>query len=185
MEIKGSALASVPEFVKTKFGKEGFRTWLHAIGEEARDIYAYPVNLNSWYPLLPILSGPTRHICEIFYQNDIAGAREAGRFSADFALHGIYKLFVKLGSVESLIKRASLILPTYYRPSAIRVTENRKNGVNLQIFQFDEMDEIIESRISGWIQRAVEISGVESAEVVTSQSLTRGDAVTEFSITWK
>lgn len=185
MEIKGSALASVPEFVKSKFGTDGFRTWLNRLGETARDVYSYPVNLIAWHPLLPLLSEPTRHICDIFYEKDIAGAREAGRFSADFALHGIYKLFVKLGSVESLVKRASIILPTYYRPSALRVAESRNNSVLLQIFQFDEMDEIIEARISGWIERAVEISGVKSVKVITAQSMTRGNAITEFSITWE
>lgn len=185
MEIKGAALASVPEYIKTKFGEDGFRVWLRALGETAHDVYAYPINLNAWYPLIPVLSDPTRKICDLFFAGDVSGAREAGRFSADFALHGIYKLFVKLGSVESLVKRASIILPTYYRPSAIRVAESEKNSTVLQIHQFDEMDEIIESRIGGWMQRAVEISGVDSVAVAVSRSLARGDEVTEYRVTWE
>ncbi len=184
METKGSAIASIPEFVKNRFGEDGFRSWLRSLPGQAHDVYSFPINLNVWYPLIPFMSVPTRVICDLFFKGDISGASEAGRFSADFALHGIYRLFVKIGSVDSLIKRASVILPTYYRPSAIEVVENRKNRVVLRIVRFDELDAIIERRITGWMQRAVEIAGGKSAETLITSSLTQGANYTEIVITW-
>jgi hypothetical protein len=185
MEVKGAALASIPDFVRNKFGKEGFYKWLHTLSAEARDVYRYPIKLNEWYPLKSIMSEPTRRICELFYDNSIRGAWEAGRFSAEFTLHSIYKIFVRLGSVESLIKRASVILPTYYKPSAIKVTESSENQGILHIDQFPELDEIIENRIAGWIECAVEISGQKDVQVKTGKSLLKGDPYTEFLISWK
>ncbi len=185
METKGAAIASIPEFVKTRFGEDGLRSWLRSLPRLSHDVYAFPINLNVWYPLVPIMSVPTRVICDLFYRGDISGASEAGRFSADFALHGIYRIFVKIGSIDSLIKRASVILPTYYRPSSIEVVESQKNRVVLRIVRFYELDAIVERRITGWIQRAVEIAGGVSAETAVTCSLTEGAKYTEILITWR
>ena len=184
MEVKGAALASIPRFVLDTFGKKGFNDWINALPDLQRDLYRNPVRQEGWFPLLPMMSGPTRVICDLFYGGDIRGAWEAGRFSADFALHGIYRLFVKLGSVESLINRAGVILPTYYRPSSIRVESAAGKRVKLAIEQFPEMDQIVQSRIAGWMERAVEISGQKDVRIEIAKSFLSGDGCTEFDIIW-
>jgi hypothetical protein len=184
VEVKGSALGSIREFVMNEFGREGFDRWLDALPDLSRGLHAAAIRLDSWYPLREMMIEPTEKICELFYGGDIRGAWEGGRFSADFALHGIYRLFVKLGSVESLINRASLIFSTYYKPSALRVAESAKNRVSMQITLFPEMHTIVERRIGGWMERAVEISGQKNVKVEIAQSLTVGDPCTEFVATW-
>lgn len=185
MEVKGTALASIPKFVMDRFGKKGFDRWIEALQAEPRELYRYPIREDQWFPLTQMMSVPTRAICDLFFEGSIDGAWEGGRYSADYALHGIYRLFVKIGSVESLINRASVILPTYYRPSAIRVASAKNRKVDLRIDQFPAMDEIIQNRIAGWIERAVEISGQSDVGVETVKSLVSGDGFTEFVITWK
>jgi len=185
MEVKGTALASIPKFVKDRFGKKGFERWLEALESEAREMYRYPIREELWFPLTQMMSGPTRKICDLFFEGSIDGAWEGGRYSADYALNGIYRLFVRIGSVESLINRASVILPTYYRPSAIRVASAEKRKVVLRIEKFPDMDQIVQNRIAGWMERAVEISGQKDVGVETVKSLMSGDGCTEFVITWK
>jgi hypothetical protein len=87
--------------------------------------------------------------------------------------------------VESLINRASVILPTYYRPSSIRVAAVEGRNVTLVIDRFPELDAIIQNRIAGWIERAVEISGQRDVVVAVTKSFTVGDDCTEFAISWQ
>jgi hypothetical protein len=47
------------------------------------------------------------------------------------------------------------------------------------------MDEVIENRIAGWMQRAVEISGCRHVAVKTDKSLTKQESYTEFKVSWK
>ncbi len=184
MEVKGTALSSIREFVLNEFGKEGFDRWLDTLSTEARELHSSSIKLDTWYPLKGMMIEPTGKICELFYDGRMKGAWDCGMYSADFALHGIYRLFVKMGSVQSLIKRASIIFPTYYRPSAMKVADSAEKIATLQITSFPGLETIVENRIGGWMQRAVEITGQKNVEVRITRSMAAGDPFTEFVGTW-
>jgi hypothetical protein len=121
MEVNGAAVVSLPLFIKDRYGEEGFRRWLDSLSEQSREIFSLPVFQSSWYPMKEILVEPTKKLCELFFDGNLKGAWVCGRHSADHGLRGIYKVFVRLSSPEFLINKASVILPTYYRPSKMKV----------------------------------------------------------------
>lgn len=185
MEVKGSAVSSIPEFVREKFG-ERLNEWLDSLSEDSRKIMNAPIiPAISWYPLEYGLIEPTRKICEIFYENDERGAWEGGRFSAEKGLIGIYKMFVKLGSPKFIVGRAATIFSSYYKPSAMAVANNDTNRVVLHITEFPEIERLLELRIGGWIERALEISGSKNVNVDLTKSLSEGDRVTEIVVRWE
>lgn len=114
MNVKGTALAVLPIFIESKFGQEGLNKWLESLNSEAVALYkdSNTIKVNQWYPLKESYLEPTAALCELFYNNDPKGAWEVGRFSADYALKGVYKAFVKMTSVSFFIKRASLLMTT-------------------------------------------------------------------------
>jgi hypothetical protein len=185
MEVKGTAIVTVPLFIKERFGEGGLNRWVNVLAPEARKVYPGSVLVSSWYPLKEFLVEPLRKMCDLFYAGDREGAREAGRFSADHSLKGIYKIFVKLGSPEFMVRRAGSILPMYYTPSEMKVVEARKGQGILQITHFPEMDQALEVRILGWMERAIEISGGKQPNIRITRSLAAGDSVTEFQANWK
>jgi len=185
MEVKGTAIVTLPLFIKERFGERGFNQWINALTPEARKVYQGPVLTSVWYPLKEVLIEPLRKMCDLFFAGDLKGAREAGRFSADYSLKGIYKIFVKLGSPEFMVRRASNILPMYYTPSEMKVVESRKGQGILQITHFPEMDQALEIRILGWMERAIEISRGKQPHIKITRSLAAGDSVTEFQANWK
>lgn len=185
MEVKGSSVNSVPEFVRVKFG-ERFDEWLDSLSEDSKKIMKDPIiPAISWYPIKPALIEPTRKICELFYGNDEKGAWEAGRFSAEKGLIGVYKMFVRLGSPKFIIGRAATIFSSYYKPSKIEVAGESEKKVVLHIKEFPELERLVELRICGWIERALEISGSKSVHVALTKSLTKQDPVTEIVVEWK
>ncbi len=185
MEVKGAAIIIIPPFIKDRFGEEGFNQWIDALTPEARKVYQAPLLVSNWYPLRESLIESLRKMCDLFYDRHVKGARESGRFSADYSLKGIYKIFVKLGSPEFMLRRAGTILPVYYTPSEMKVVECQKGQGIMQITKFSEMDKVLEIRIAGWMERAVEISGGKQPSIKITRSLTAGDPLSEFVATWK
>ena len=183
MKVKGTAVATLPIFVKETFGEDGFQRWYQTLSPEAQAVFIKPV-LNSWYPLTQTLTEPTKKICDMFYGGRLDGAWGSGRFSASQGLKGIYKMFIKLGSASFFIKKAATILPTYYQPSELKVIESSSSMAMVHITQFPEADEIIDHRIGGWIECALELSGCKNVRVTIGKSLSNGDPYTEIQGDW-
>ena len=44
---------------------------------------------------------------------------------------------------------------------------------------------MIEYRIAGWIEKALELSGCEDIKIRITKSMTKGDAISEYKVSWK
>jgi hypothetical protein len=185
MEVKGTAVVVTPVFIKEKFGLEKYDFWFNTLPEESKKIFSDPIVQSLWYPLKEAFVIPTQKLCELFYAGELKGAWELGRFSADYALKGVYRLFVKFGSPYFIIKRASKIFSTYYRPSEMKVIESSQNRVIARILKFPDPSKYVEYRIGGWIERAFEISGAKDVKIRFTSSLTDGAPYTELTGEWK
>jgi len=185
MQVKGTAVIPMPAFVKATFGEPGLQRWLGALEPEARALFQGTVMAGAWYDFAKYAVDPTLRICDTFYGGSVQGAFELGRFSADYALRGIYKVFVRLGSPEFTIKQGSGILPKYYDPSKIIVPEVGSGRAVMQITEFPEMHEVVEQRIAGWMTRALELSGAKEGRVAITSTLRKKQPCTEFVLTWR
>jgi hypothetical protein len=184
MEIKGTAILAIRDFVKDNF-QEKFNEWLNTLPQDSKLIYNGAIDSSRWYPLEAAGVIPTKITAELFYQNDYKkGAMEAGKFSAEKALTGIYKIFVKAATPSFIIQRASRIFATYYQPCKMEVIENTDGHVLLEISDMTQSDEVIEYRIAGWIKKALEISGCENIRIDFSNSIAQGDKSTKMEINW-
>jgi hypothetical protein len=184
MEIKGTAIISLQEFVKKNF-RERFDEWLISLPEASRKIMDGAILVNSWYPIQDAVIEPTKKMCDLFYHGDVKGAWEAGRFSAEHALKGIYKVFVKIGSPEFIIDKSSRILPTYYKMSEMEVVITKPKSSILRITKFPTPNTYLEYRIGGWMEKALEISGCEGITIRITKSMANGDPVTEYLSEWE
>ncbi len=180
MRVKGTAIAVLLIFIKERFGQEGLQTWLGAISPRAKQIYTSNILPSEWYPIEESYLEQTKVLCDLFYQGDPAGAREIGAYSAEYALKGIYKAFVKISSFKFFINRTASILQTYYKPCVAQVVLCEAQRAALQMRQFPKPSLYAEMRIAGWTQRAFEIHGRQNVQVEITKSLARGDAFTEF-----
>lgn len=184
MEIKGTAVKTIPEFVKENYSPR-YAEWIKSLPEPCREI-ALNVKSSAWYPLDQGGIELTQKVGLLFFDGDVKkGAWELGKYSADVALNGIYKLYVKVSSPGHIIARASRVFSAYYKPSKMQVAEHRAKSVKLIMTAFDQPNDLIEYRIAGWIDRALEISGCENVTVDITESFTKGNEQTVFYCTWK
>ena len=184
MEVKGTALLAIRDFVK-KNHENAFEKWLNNLPNDSKAIYSDTIDSTKWYPVDQAASLPTKTICTMFFEgNEMMGAWECGRYSAEKALTGIYKIFVRASSPGFIITRAKDIFARYYRPMEMQIADKTSKSVVLHIVNTEKSDAIIEHRIAGWIEKALEISGTISPQVRITKSITKGDKITEFDIRW-
>jgi hypothetical protein len=167
-----------------KFHPEKYSLWLDALPENSKKIFSEPVLPSNWYSLNDAAIIPTEALGQILFNDAVKGAWQCGRYSAETALTGIYKFFVKAASPFFIIERAGRILSTYYQPCNMEVVDKGDDFVVLQINRFEEPSKLVEGRIGGWIERAMEIHGVSFVNVTIEKSLTRGDSCTEIMVKW-
>jgi len=183
MEIKGTAIKSISDFVKERYAGE-YVNWIKSLPPESLSI-VNSVRSNNWYDLKDGGITPSETVGKLFFDNNPEkGAWELGRYSASVALKGVYKLYVKFSSPGHIISRAGRIITTYYSPSALEVGERTSNSVQLLMTKFPTPSTIIEARIGGWIESALEVSGCTGIKVDITKSLTKGDKVTVIQCKW-
>ena len=185
MEVKGTAVISIRDFVEKNY-KQYYKQWLNALPYSSGKIFQEGIYANKWYPMEEACVIPTKNIGKIIFAGDSKKAAwENGRYSADKALTGFYWFYVKVGYPTHIISRASRIFQAYYTPTDLAVEKITKNSLQVVIKQFEVPNEIVEARIGGWIERALEISGCKDINVQIIESLTKRDKVTRYDVSWK
>lgn len=186
MQVKGTTVKATPEYVQQVFGDDGTKRWLDAMPPVSRALFTQPILTGSWYDLDAALIEPHRAIVELFHGGDAQGGlRALGRFSADFGLRGIYKMFIKLGTPGFIISRGSKIFSTLYTPGRGEVVETTSKSGTFRIIDFPEPTGLVELRIAGWMERALELSGCAAATATITHSISRGDDRIEFHCVWE
>lgn len=181
MKVRGRAIKSIKFFV-LKYFAQNYERWLTSLSRESRDIIRRHY-VSKYYPMQESLVEPTEKICELFYDGDYEGAWECGRYSAKLGLRTEFAPQSKLAPHE-LVERAGVILPWYYKGSEMEVAESGKKSAVLEITKFPEPNSLVENRIGGWIERALELLGGENVSVEIKNSLAGGDLNTEYFASW-
>ena len=182
MEVRGSVIANINAYVKEKH-PEGYDTWLHSLADVSQSLMKHTTS-SKWYPIMEGALTPTRKMCEMFYPSLKEGAWNAGRYSAEVGLTGLYKVFVVISTPTFLIKRASRLLATFYTPTEVEVMESSEKGMLVHFKKLPVKDEYLEYRIAGWMEKALEICGCKNLSVKTPQSIAKGDRVFEVDLSW-
>jgi len=184
MEIKGTAVKTTPEFVKERFPGR-YMEWLQSMPSSSRTIFEQPIYATSWYDLIESVIIPTQKVGDLFFDgNHTEAAHMLGRYSAEVALKGIYKIFVRVSSPHFVLSRASSIFSAYYNPSVIRVIEGKDRRCVLELKQFKTNEKLIMNRIAGWVEQTLEITLKRALSVVVENNEAGTELETLITIEW-
>jgi len=185
MEVKGTAIKTTRDFIKAKFSGS-YNAWFNSLPAESKALYESALDATGWYPLNDAYIVPIHKVVEMFFNNDAKkGGEELGKYSAEIALKGFYKVFLLVASPTFLIQRASKIFTTFYQPSKIDVEVVNSNSAVLKILEFEGIDVALEFRIAGWILKALELANCREPDYEIKSSLAKGDKETDILFTWK
>jgi hypothetical protein len=184
MQVKGTALKTTRDFVKSRF-PEVYSKWIESLPAESKVLYTTTIDATVWYSFREGYTIPIAKIAELCFKGDFKTAGDQiGSYSAEIALKGFYKVFLLVASPNYLLQRASKIFTTFYEPSRIEAEITGPNDAVLKIIEFKEIDEAVEYRIAGWIRKALELANCREPSYRMGKALSKGDGVTEIYFQW-
>jgi hypothetical protein len=99
-------------------------------------------------------------------------------------LHGIYKIFVRLGSPEFVIRRIAAVHSTYFEGVEIIPEMKGANSAAIQYVGFAPQHRIIGFVIIGFFRKALEISGAKQIDVHFRVPIEAGEKYCELVLKW-
>lgn len=184
MEVKGTAVVTIEQFITAREGQLGVDEWFDALPQASKDILRERILPSNWYPVQQALVDPTLMACKLFFGGDPKGAWELGRYSAEQGLRGPYKVFLKIATPDVLVTKAIPIANSYYRPMDINLVKVGSNDFNVNMVGIDPPGPVIASRIGGWVERALQLGGTESARVEVTHYGATADDITTIQARW-
>ena len=180
-QVKGTVIEAILTFALSKGVKSD---WTNELPHDSKIIFNNTVLATEWYPIEDACIIPTRVLAKILNEDENELAWEAGRYSAEKSLTGIYKVFISICSPLFLIKRAGVMITSFYRNVNAEILESSSSHMLVRFYDFSFESEIIEKRIGGWMQVALEKTKCKNVTFDFVNSVTRGDECTKLLIKW-
>jgi hypothetical protein len=182
-EIKGMVVRDTLRSILGRLGQQGLEALLEAAGAEARTLVAEPVNVSGWYPLdayASLLEAEVRA-----EGGDASGLRARAEKVIEKQLSGVYRIFVRLGSPESLVKRISVAHETYFRGVQIAVLACETGRAVVRYTGFTKRHQAMEHVIVSFYRKGLELAGAREVNARVATSLTGGGGVSEIEMSWE
>jgi hypothetical protein len=185
MQVKGTALRTTRDFVKVNF-PGSYDKWISMLSPDTQKIYTSIIDATAWYPFKEGYILPMNKIMELCFDNNHrVGGEQLGSWSAEVGLKGFYKVFLLVASPHFLMQRASKIFTTYYDPSEIDATIEDSNHAILRVLKCEDVTEVFEYRIAGWVRKALELANCKGPRYEILKAKSKGDLTTEIHFHWQ
>ncbi len=111
-------------------------------------------------------------------------AKRAGRQGADDAVKGIYRFFAMVLTPAAMLSKASRMWTVMNNRGMMTVENQTDRGATIKLMDYPS--EVAGcARISGWIERMAELTGVKNVRVQQTQCYSKGAPHCEWILTWR
>jgi hypothetical protein len=184
-KVKGSAIKATLGYLEKHAGRSGVRDILARMEPKEREVLQGAILVSNWYDFrllarlmetaegaVPVPPGSTTAI-------------EMGRFSADYGLKTLYRVFIKLADPAFVIGKTAQIYATYYDSGNVTLLDLGPREVSCRLVGFEEPNRSFCERILGFMERSIELSGAENVVSTHARCSAHGDESCEFKFTWE
>ena len=162
IKVKGTGLISTRTYMKKQFSNE-YDSWLSKLPEVSKGYYSEVIPTTEWFPIKDAYYFPLKAIADMFFAGDMkAAGLDIGRFSADYGLKGVYKVFLMIASPKSLMRAAKRIIALYYKGVTVEIYDIQKKSLVLEATQVCEGNKEMDYRTIGWCVRALELANCKN-----------------------
>jgi len=180
--VKGSPVRSLQKFIDAELTPEQREALLRSLPPEYAKRFSSPVLATETVPV---------HMLNLFTQEAAKAkgepvevfARRAGHQAASEAVKGIYRFFALVMTPTALLGKASQMWSSLYNRGELRVEDQSGNSARIRLTNFPS-EAVGCSRVTGWIERMAELTGVKNIKVEQSQCSAKGDACCEWQLRW-
>ena len=183
-EIKGSAIIGTIEQIKKLFGESEYQNLLGLLNENDKKIFNATILASFWYPLNSFVNLLEADVT-YFHNGNRDQLQKGTEDIVTKQLSGIYKLFVKLGSPEYIVKKIGLINNSYFKGIDLEIISSSSGNYVGRYYGFDKNHNIFEYIIIGFYKRALEISGAKNIKIKFNTPISAGKDYAEIQVTWQ
>ena len=184
VEIKGSVVLDSITGIQKRDGDAVYEEIRSQLDEETRKMFQGTISGSSWYPLDLFLRFLAVEI------NKSAGGNEQVLVTRsekviERQLRGVYKIFVKVGSPEFLMKRIAAVHATYFNGVDIDFKLISPGNAVIRYTGFEPKHRLIGFTTIGFFRKALELSGATDRDVRYIVPIEAGKGYSELSVSWK
>lgn len=181
--VKGSPVRSLQRFLDAELTPEQRVMLLDRLPADFAQRFRSPVLATETVPV-HLLNRLTEEAARIRSEPVEAFGRRAGREAAGEAVKGIYRFFALVLTPPALLGKASQMWSSLYNRGQMKVDEQTDNSARIRLLDFPS--EIAGcSRVTGWIERMAEMTGVKNINVEQTRCFAKGAECCEWRISWR
>lgn len=183
LHIKGTAVLDTLKAIEARAGKAELDKIISHLDPETGRIFQQPISPSSWYSCDAFSRFLEADIRETAGGNEQELVKRA-ELVIEKQLSGIYKMFVRLGSPEFVIRRIAAVHSTYFDGVQIIPEMKGPNRATIQYVGFSRTHRIMGFVILGFFRKALEISGAKRVDVHFTVPIEAGQKFCELALTW-
>lgn len=181
--VKGSPVRSLQKFIDAELTPEQREQVFSKLPAEYAQRFRSPILATETVPV-HMLNRFTEEAAKAKGEAIEVFARRAGREAAGDAVKGIYRFFALVMTPPALLGKASQMWSSLYNRGEMRVDEQSDHSARIRIANFPS--EIAGcSRVTGWIERMAELTGVKNIKVEQTQCFAKGGPCCEWKLSWQ
>ena len=182
VQIKGTAVQDTLVSMREAVGDERLASVLATLDPAHRAALQEPILAMRWYPLDAYAA-----LVDTFIARERAGDPSLFRKRAEEVveshLRGVYRLFVRVGSPEWLIKKIAVAHQTYFQGTAVEIAAMGPRQVAIRYSGFATRHRVMEHAIVGFYRKALELAGAREIEAGFTAPIADG-RVAEITLRW-
>src|SRR5688500_8880077 len=182
LTVKGSPVRSLQKFLDSELNPEQRETVFRALPSEYATRFRAPILATETVPV-HMLNRFTEEAARARGETIEAFARRAGRQGASDAVKGIYRVFALVRTPPALLGKAGQMWSSLYNRGELRVEDQTDKSARIVLKDFPS-EAAGCARVTGWIERMAELTGVKNVKVDQTKCFAKGGASCEWNITW-
>jgi uncharacterized protein (TIGR02265 family) len=180
--VKGSPVRSLQKFIEASLTPEQRESVFRNLPPEYAARFRMPILATETVPV-HMLNRVTEEAAKARGEPVETFARRAGREAAGDAVKGIYRFFALVLTPAALLSKASQMWSTLYNRGRMEIAEQTETSARIRIADFPS--EVAGcSRVTGWIERMAELTGVKNVVVEQTHCFADGAPCCEWVVRW-
>jgi hypothetical protein len=183
-QFKGTVFLGTRIFTERAFGPGAVERCLSRLSASERAVLE-GVTAIGWCPVEPVLR--YHHVLEEVFGRPGAFevSERAGKFSAEWAMNTVLKLFVRFKSPHWLMGKHGAVWGRYHDSGRWEIAPEQPHRLSGRLFDFQVRDEAFCARLRGWLDGAVHLTGGKSVRVLEPACRCRGASACQFDVEWE
>ncbi len=181
MRVKGSILRARLLFARARGAEEQVLDELSPeLRTQAEDGFMQP----AWHEMDELIE-LTEAIVRTIGGGQQSVLYEAGTFACEENLRGVYRVFLKIGFIQLMLKRVSQAWSVQFDSGRMVVANSSKRTARLALHDVPQPSAVHCLPIAGWVKRAAELAGCRDVSCEVSACRLRGDPACHFDMRWR